>query len=317
MEWLESAAEGIALLRPQTAAKLRCPDTLRLTYQPDGEGLCANVATDFLDRILPLLDEEPRIGVFQVPELYLKKGDMAEALARAFTWLNAKVVVRAAKPALAEYHTWYFLTSIVSDDRWEDVFAVTINAQSGAAVRLPDPLTALDLEPNPAPEPETALTYRNAIRQANEQMQQRSAAFVSRLEARLQRDRRRLRDYYNALLREATSRISKSKTEQDRDKQDARRRAVELELRRKLSDLNDRYAIRAELVPLVLVRVGVQVLAVHCEVFRKQAHKTHIIYWNPLLKELEPMCCSACGASGFALAFTDSDVRPLCAGCAG
>ena len=316
VEWPDSSEEGLALLPPQAADRLGCSEALRLSHQPDGDALCANLATDFLDRIVPLLDAEPRVGLFQLPELYLKKSDMAEPVSRAFTWHNAKVVVRDARPARVEYHTWYFLASITSEDRWEDVFPVTVNARSGAAVSLPDPLSVLDLEANPEPRHESPSTYRDAVRQANAQMEQRAAAFVARLESRLERDRKRLREYYNALLGEVDVKAHRSRKEEDREERNARRRAVDLELRRKLAELDERYAVRAELVPLVLIRLELQALAVQCEVFRKRARKMRTIYWNPLLKELGPLSCDACGASIFSVAFTNTDVMPLCAACA-
>ncbi len=306
----------MAILPPELAAHLQCPESVRLSHEPGGEGLCANLATDFLDRVVPLLNAEPRVGLFRAPELYLKKGDMAEAIARAFTWHNAKVVVRNAGPRTVEYHTWRFLASIVSEDRWEDIIAATVNAESGALVTLADPLADPDLSPHRGQEATPASTYRAAVRRAAASMEERAAPFVARLEARRERDRARLREYYAALLREEGARKHRLWTPEAKEKLEAKRRAVELDLRRKLAELDERYAVRAELVPLLLIRVAVQALAVQCEVFRKQASRMHRIYWNPLVKELEPIACDACGASTFSVAFTDGDVRPLCAACA-
>jgi len=316
VEWDAASDEGLAILPPDLATHLQCPESVRLSRQPGGEGLCANLATDFLDRVFPLLEAEPRIGLFQTPELYLKKGDMAEAIGRAFTWHNAKVVVRGAGARRVEYHTWRFLAAIVSEDRWEDIIPVTVNADSGAVVPFPDPLATLDIEPHRGQEASPASTYRRAVRQAAVLMEQRAAAFVARLEARRERDRARLREYYAALLREQSTKKHRVWTPEVKEKQEAKRRAVDLDLRRKVAELDERYAVHAELAPLLLIRVAVQALAVQCEVFRKQASRMHRICWNPLLKELEPIACDACGASTFSVAFTDGDVRPLCAACA-
>ncbi|NQT20443.1 MAG: hypothetical protein HQ592_12105 [Planctomycetes bacterium] len=317
VEWPAGSEEGLAVLPLQVAAALHCPETVSLSYRPDADGLCANLATDFLDRIVPLVEAEPRIGLFQIPELYLKQSDMSGPVALAFTWLNAKVVVRHAKPAQVEYHAWYFLASIVSEDRWEDVIPVTVNAASGAAVALVNPLSSLDLEMADQPQSPPPSSYQAAVMQAHRLMQRRAAPFVGRLESRLERDRKRLRDYYNALLREDTNRKRRNTAQDDEDKQRAKRRAVKLELGRKLAELDERYAISAELRPAALIRLSFQTLAVHCDVFRKQARKPLVIYWNPLLKELEPLSCSACGASTFSVAFTNKDVAPLCPVCAG
>ena len=66
---------------------------------------------------------------------------------------------------------------------------------------------------------------------------------------------------------------------------------------------------------MILVRTEVPVLAVDLSVFRKQAHRKHTVYWNPLLKQFEPFRCSSCGDAAFAVAFTNETVEPLCSKC--
>jgi hypothetical protein len=108
VEWPESADEGWAMLTPELCTALKAHEMLRLSPQPESGGLCVNLAADFLERITPLVESEPRVGLFQIPEMYLKKSAMDEPVARAFTWLNAKVRVKSAKAERIEYHAWSF-----------------------------------------------------------------------------------------------------------------------------------------------------------------------------------------------------------------
>jgi hypothetical protein len=73
--------------------------------------------------------------------------------------------------------------------------------------------------------------------------------------------------------------------------------------------------MKAALEPLVLMRTELPVPAIDLLVQRKRARRMHVVYWNPLLRQLEPMCCSRCGNGALALAFTDEEVAPLCAAC--
>ena len=214
------------------------------------------------------------------------------------------------------YHTWYFLTCLQSDDRWEDVYSVTINSQSHAEVNLPDLMSTGEIRPDPRPGGPPQDTYSQAARCAHRRLMERSKTFVARLESRLERDQNRLRTYYNALLRETKIKLSRSKTDEDLKKYHDRRRAVSLELKRKLLELNERYAIRAELAPIALLRVNIPALAIECDVLRRQARRRHTLYWNPFLRALEPMCCRACGAGTFSIVFTDVQVEPVCTVCA-
>jgi hypothetical protein len=92
---------------------------------------------------------------------------------------------------------------------------------------------------------------------------------------------------------------------------------VQLELRRKLVELDERFAMEVTLRPIVLLRTTIPVLVVTLNVFRKQAQRSHSIVWNPLLKQFEPLRCSRCTRSVFTVAFANETVAPLCITCAG
>ena len=89
-------------------------------------------------------------------------------------------------------------------------------------------------------------------------MREAAADFFGRMDARLAADRRRLREYYGALVREAEHKNKKTRSGEspDPEKLAAKKRAVDLELRRKLAELDERYAMEAVLEPLVLGAYG-------------------------------------------------------------
>jgi len=317
VDWPAATEEGSAVLPPEMAADLGAESELvPLSCQAHGQGLCVSLANDFLETAGRWLEAEPRAGRFRAPELYLKRGQLDEAVRRAFTWLNAKVRVGEGRPETIEYHTWWFHASLASEDKWETRFAVSLNARTGVEVGIPDPLGILGLEPHPCAAPAGHSTYERAVAIARGRLPALAAGFFSRMDGRLARDQKRLRDYYGALLREADQKKSRANVKIDPAQVEARKRAVHLELRRKLAELDERYAIQAVLTPVVLVRAEVTVLAVDLSVFRKRAQRSHVAYWNPLLKQFEPMACSRCRAGSYALSFTNEEVEPLCRSCA-
>ena len=223
--------------------------------------------------------------------------------------------LREARQTAVEYQTWWFHSALNSEDRWETCFSFSLNVASGIEVQIPDPLGLWEIEPQPRHGSATPSSYERAASVARRRLLHRAASFLDRMDARLQRDRKRLHDYYHALLRESDKKKARGHTQSDPEKIEATKRAVDLELRRKLGELDERYAMEATLRPVVLVRMEVPVLAVDLSVFRKQAHKIHTVYWNPLLKQFEPLCCSGCGAGAFAVAFSNETVEPLCLKC--
>ncbi len=317
VDWPDAGEEGTALLPPELVPLLRADDeTIRLSCQPGGDGLCVSLATDFLEDAAGLLAAEPRIGRFRIRELYLKRSKMEDAVDRTFGWHNVKVKFLETRATRLEYHTWWFHASVVSEDRWESRFCVTINSSSGVEVEIPDPLELWELQPLPGARDSTPSTGDAAFALAQTRMKALIGDFVARMDSRLDRDRKRLRGYYSALFKETANKKARGAAKPDPEKIEAKKRAVRLELRRKLSELDERYAMEAILSPIVLIRTEIPVLAIDLLMFRKQAQRKHTVYWNPLLKELEPLCCSRCGKGTFSVAFTNEEVASLCPACA-
>jgi len=315
VEWTDRN-EGTAIVPTDMADLFQADsETVQLSTQPGSGGWCLSLATDFLDTASRLLELEPRVGTFCIPEMYLKRGDFEELVNREFSWLNARVRQQETRPVRVEYHTWWFHALLVSEDRWETRFPITINASSGTEVKMPNPLDLWELEPHPNACRQRPVTSPQAMLRAQRQVQELSGEFLDRMDGRLGRDRKRLREYYNALLRENHHKKSRSQTKPDPEKQEAREKAVKLEMRRKATELDERYAIDLTLEPVVLTRMDIPALAIDLSVERKRARRKHTVYWNPLLKQLEPICCTHCGSGTFSVSFTNEEVDPLCAKC--
>ena len=139
VDWPAGSDRGQAILTPELAQRQGVAELLPLSSRPGGEGLLVSLASDFLDAAEHWLQSVPRVGGFQIAEAYLKRGDLNEAVARSYTWLNAKVRVIDSQPTRIEYHTWWFHVALASEDRWESRLAVTINASSGRRSRIPRP----------------------------------------------------------------------------------------------------------------------------------------------------------------------------------
>jgi hypothetical protein len=260
----------------------------------------------------------PRDGSFCIPERYLTSRDLTDKIARTFGWQNARAKCRTAEPALVEYHLWTFLASLQSEDVWEAIVQVAVNAENQAVIELTDVFQEPDLigeaSANATVEPSTHAT---AIAEGKRRLITASSGFVRRVEQRLERDRKRLQDYYQALSREADGSKRRAATPPTPDEIAARKRAVDLELRRKLAEINENYALRAALRPVSVARVRLPALVVPVAIQRKQAIREYRLYWNSLLKKFEPLSCSRCRRPTFSATFTNETVDLLCSTCAG
>lgn len=316
VEWEQSGNTGTAVIPRDVAELFHCEEAVSLSSRPESEGICISLASDFLENAdLLLRSAVSRVGTFELPERYLKGGDLQRAVDRAFTWHNARVRVHQSAAERVEYQTWWFFASLKSEDVWESRLSVTINASSQVPVDLPDLLNLPDLNPSVQQDSAGPDTFDAAVSETRRRMLREAGAFIRRMESRLERDRKRLREYYGALKREVGHTKRRTVAPATPEDTAARKRIVDMELARKLGELAERYQMQAVLQPLLLVRVQVQVLGVQLSVQRKRAQRVHTVYWNPLNKQFEPLCCSQCGAGSYSFSFTNDDVDPVCSRC--
>jgi hypothetical protein len=320
-DWPDGTPEGLALLSSGDAALLNCHEETSLSLNPDTAGLCVNLGSDFLEKSDAMLADASRVISWRVHDLYLKKSNMQEETSRVFDWINARVRVGDSHESTVDYHAWQFHASLVSEDRWEDVIDITLNARTGAHIVFPEFLGHADGEwrlghTGQEANPTEPATQAKAAALAWEEAAQRSTSFVQRMDSRYQRDVTRLEEYYGSFLKEKR-RPSKSLEDPEvvRAKAEEEKRAVMLELTRKLGELRERYSIRAELDVVVMAKISMRVLRIELSVQRKQATARRYVYWNPALKAFEPLSCSRCGRDMFAVAFTDDTVEPICSQC--
>lgn len=314
---LEVPGSAVVPAEVVTAAQLPSEEfSLGVTAAPGT--LQVGLGGEFLDVAARVLNVAvPRDGSFWIPERYLTSRDLTDKIARTFVWQNARGKCRAAEPALVEYHQWTLLGSLRSEDVWEAIFRFGVNAESQAIVDLPDvfqePDVLSEIRPNVSEGPSS---YDTAVAEGKRRLIRQSAEFVRRVEQRLERDRKRLEDYYRALSNEADGSKRRAAAVPSPDEIAAKKRAVDLELRRKLAEIQENYAMRAGIKPVVLARVRLPALVVPIVIQRKQAIRNYRLYWNALLKKFEPLSCSRCRCPTFSATFTNETVDLLCTSCA-
>ena len=313
------AASGSVVVPPDLATAAHLPgEEFELGAAAAPGTLQVGLGGEFLDVAARVLDVAvPRDGSFCIPERYLTSRDLTDKINHTFAWYNVRSKYRVAEPALVDYHIWTLLGSLRSEDVWEAMFRVAVNAESQASVELPDVFQEPDVRGDePASVPAAPSTYATAIAEGKRRLMASSADFVRRIEQRLERDRKRLQDYYRALSREADGTRRRAAAVPSPDEVAAKKRAIDLELRRKLAELKENYALQAVLRPVVVARIRIPALVVPVVIQRKQAIREYRLYWNSLLKKFEPLSCSRCRRSTFSATFANDTVDLLCTVCA-
>lgn len=319
-DWPSPDEPGSVVVPAELAAAATLPgETFALSSDPAHGDLHVGLGGDFLEAASRVLDVAvPRTGVFRISDRYLTTRDLAEKVAQTFVWQNARGRCGAGDPGLARYERWTLAASMHSEDIWETILHVTINAGSMSPVELPELFEEPDLGPDRQDlAADGPATLEAALAEGKRRLIAASTEFVRRVEGRLERDRRRIQDYYRALSREAGGGKRRTTAAPPSPEEIAdRKRAVDLELRRKLLELSENYAIRAELRPVAMALVRLPVLIVPVVIQRKQSTREYRLYWNPLRKQFEPLACNRCGRATFSATFTNETVDLLCTPCA-
>lgn len=320
VEWPSLTEVGAVIVPTEVATAARLPgEEFSLSTGSFPGALPVNLMGDFMDTAARVLDTSvSRQGAFRIGTRYLTNRDLKDKIEKTFTWHNARAKYQPAEPRICHYHLWTFHATLRSEDVWEGLLSVAINAASGAVVDLPDVYSEPDLEGETSPLlAEQPDTFAVATAEAKRNILSAASQFIFRADQRLDRDRKRLQEYYRALAREdkAPKRRSTAPLPSEEELA-ARKKAVDLELRRKLAELSERYAFRAELRPITLARVSLPVLQVPAVIQRKTATRAYSIYWNSLMHRLEPLSCFLCHRATFAGTFSNDTVDLLCSNCA-
>src|SRR5439155_13470901 len=227
---------------PEVASAAHLPgEEFALGEKATPGALQVSLAGEFLDVAARLLDVAvPRDGSFCIPERYLTSRDLTDKIVQTFGWQNARAKYSSAEPALVEYHLWTLLGSLRSEDVWEAIFHIAVNAESQAVVELPDVFQEPDLHSEDATGvADEPITCATAIAEGKRRLRAAAAEFVRRIEQRLERDRKRLEDYYRALAREAGSSKRRAAAVPSAAEVAAKQGAVDLELPRNVAELNE------------------------------------------------------------------------------
>jgi hypothetical protein len=314
VEWAEDEPAGEALLPPRVAQALGCGEHVRIAGSGAEGELRLDFASEALERLQVLAESGPWSAAGRVADRAARKLDAAALVERSIDIPNARVRLTGAAPAQAEYHVWHLAVQVMGEESWEDLVTVSMNAGSHRAVGLAVP-GAHELVPWSPPH-QAADTRATAVTACAALAQERAAAFVARMAARRERDRKRLRDYYGALLA-TTPRGARAALATPIEERQARRAAVDQELVRKLDEVDERSRLRVRVQPVTLLRLEVPVWILDIVVQRRTALATVRATWNHRCGGLEPLACAVCGATAARFLARDADAALLCGRCSG
>ena len=315
------------LLPPELQKRLSMKEHEVLVFSSDLPGKFVAYGTPLLDKIISLTEDTGVVTAVTLPDVTAQKTGITRLIDDGFEFINVKKRgYLLGSNVMCSYLLMNFCASIVSDERKEELFSIIIDEQT---LRSPQHLssslfssyayTYREKEPIPLfPRRPLHEIWDRTKSKARVRLKHELEDWEKSHLRRLKRDVERLRNYYEQLKKELRRRMMRqSSSSEENETIMSKLRAVDAEFQRKVEDLKDKYSLRIDVKFLNACRIYVPKIATDCEVQRKSSTRNITFFWNPLLKNvepIEPLVCEACGEDTYGVFLCDK-LHLLCLNC--
>jgi hypothetical protein len=280
-----------------------------------------------------------------VERLLSGRGKMAKAfyssqlpnIEKVSKWVSEKIALSNASFRLQKvenqrvaYALIFFKYVALSDEKREGIFPLLINEQNLSTFALNGHSMAFwdDLK-----EPEEILTKSKEISKALQaglsaasiMVKEEFEPFIKSLERRLNRDIKRVFEYYETLKIEIQKDFEKKvlarkdstevQNEEGKKMLSGKLDAVEGEKRWKIQDLISKYALNVRIEPVCIIDIETESLVFWLEIKRRLSSRTFPLTYNPFLKKVDSLPCESCFYPRGTYYLCDEKLHILCATC--
>lgn len=312
-----------AILPPVISKFLHLPELAEMYFDPTTPHTAAELVTfqsEVVDRLFDLMRVAGNSVSLELPELYLKQG-ADDAAAHHFQVLNGLGRPLGSRVVRQSYALFNFRYTAVSDEKKDGLVAAAINETTLAHV----PTAGLELHLSHARETgspqleggqQLLEAYRAACRVVRPMIGLRLEDFRRSLNRRLQRDVRRLHEYYADLITEINRKITRrGLVGEERRNEETRIRATEIELESKIADQREKYAMKVSVEPVSVMRFSMPVKAVDFELRFSKSSREILLVWNPVLKDFEALPCEGCRQGMTEFWLCENKLHTVCTDC--
>jgi hypothetical protein len=316
---------------------LGVPEYHRLSFAGENEGknaLSASYDSDYFRSLERLFADSGRRSTAVMETPTLRPERIAETLAAHLPLVNAAFRLEETEQRAISYFLIYFRFTALSDDRRDGMFSVLVNPLNASTTFLKDGLEDLSgrIRP-PAMEEEIAATEMRKIlgwghKAGVGMVREMLTDFIRSAERRLNRDVKRVYEYYETLKEEIDRRTRKKAARgeevdipaenvaaEELEALRLKREAVEAEREWKIRDLIAKYALGITLDPLCIIRIQATVPVFLIQIKRRLASRSFSVTYNPLLKRIDALPCESCFYPTGAYTICDDKLHIVCGQC--
>lgn len=299
---LEPRGDGLEVLLPaDVAVVLEIPEHANLSFSGDSrEGISVAYDSELLKNMARLMGDGGRFSTVSLAPPSVRLEKLEERLEKKVVFHNAVFHVERKEEKRISYLLGYSKYSALSDDRQEGILACLINELNLSAQKTTsETLDLIDIcaeEPVGKAERESSERVLTAFWHAQEKIvKEELSDFLLSVERRMNRDIRRVHDYYQTLIHEHRQwQERKAAAAEEKEKTVGKIEAIERELKGKIQDLIGKFSLELQIEPISFIRIETMSPTWWLSVKRRKEARPFPLTYNPILKSLDPLPCEAC-----------------------
>ena len=320
---VEPSGEGLEVLLPaEVATVLDIPEHANLWFLGERqEGISVSYDSEILNRMAGLMGDRGKFATVGLGPSSVRQEKLEDRLGDKLIFHNAVFQVDRMEEKAISYLLGYSRFSARSDDRQEGIVGCLINELNLSVQKTTAEI--LDFIPHRAEEPMGQAERQGGERVLNafwraqlKMVQEALADFLVSIERRMNRDIRRVHDYYQTLIYEQRQALAKKWTApEDHERAESKIGAIERELKGKIQDLIGKFSIDVGLEPISFMRIETISPIFWLSVKRRKETRQFPLTYNPVVKSLDPLPCEACFYPRKGYYVCDDRLHILCPEC--
>jgi hypothetical protein len=260
----------------------------------------------FLDCLTHIARQQGLAGTRHISTGEINVNNVEQKLRGKIIFKGCKSVFLAAIPMLYHYALFNFKVSYISDDKLEEIQKVIVNLNTNLVDEaMSDALESAILidKPDigyPSEERHSIYeAYQAATAYLEKHIQTKIQELEIALKQRLQREKKRVEEYYETLSAELKERSAKIKFSHSDDPEktkvfDEKLQVNEIDKQRRIKELEDKNRLYVSVLLFSGLLISQYKARCKYHIKRGKTERDLYVVWNPMLNSIDPIVCERC-----------------------
>ncbi len=293
------------VLPAEPAKTLQIEEYSNLVFSHEEEsGTLVSFDSELFKKLPAIFGEKGRFSVVNIPSPQIRVEKIKKRITDKIIFNNAVFNVGKSEEKAISYLFAFFKYTAFSDEKREGIVSMLINEFNLSASKFEidqldvltdvfsDSLGNIKKQDNRNVLNAVCIASKNLI---NEELED----FTQSAKRRLNRDTKRVHEYYHALIFETDQFIKKKLVQKEHKTKEMKQaiskiKAIETELNWKLSDLISKYSISIKIEPISFIRVKTVAPIFWLTIKRRKMTRLFPLSYNPILKAFDNLPCESC-----------------------